>query len=226
MESVSYALYLTAISVAFLHTVLGPDHYLPFIVLSKARGWSAAKTYWITILCGVGHVLSSIVLGLIGIFFGVAIQKLTSIEAYRGDIASWLIIIFGLGYFIWGIIHSRKKAAHHHLLNVNGHHIHNEDLESGNINITPWVLFIIFVLGPCEPLIPLFIYPAAHGSMLDVVMVTGIFSIITISTMLGLVIAGRKGLELISFKKLQQYMHAVAGMVIFLCGISIQFLGL
>ena len=27
---------VTAISIGFIHTLLGPDHYLPFIVLSKA----------------------------------------------------------------------------------------------------------------------------------------------------------------------------------------------
>ena len=28
---------LTAISLGFFHTLLGPDHYLPFIVMSKAK---------------------------------------------------------------------------------------------------------------------------------------------------------------------------------------------
>ena len=28
---------VTAISIGFIHTVLGPDHYLPFIVLSQGK---------------------------------------------------------------------------------------------------------------------------------------------------------------------------------------------
>jgi nickel/cobalt transporter (NicO) family protein len=36
----------------FLHTLLGPDPYLPCIALGEARKWSMAKTAWITVLCG------------------------------------------------------------------------------------------------------------------------------------------------------------------------------
>ncbi|MCM8815199.1 MAG: hypothetical protein NC937_01660 [Candidatus Omnitrophica bacterium] len=30
-------------SLGFIHTVLGPDHYLPFIVLARAGKWSKKK---------------------------------------------------------------------------------------------------------------------------------------------------------------------------------------
>ena len=30
--------------------------------------------------------------------------------------------------------------------------------------VTTWSLFIIFILGPCEPLVPLMIVPALAGS--------------------------------------------------------------
>ena len=33
------ALCVTAASIGFLHTLFGPDHYLPFIVMAKAKGW-------------------------------------------------------------------------------------------------------------------------------------------------------------------------------------------
>jgi len=49
-------LLLTAMSVAFVHTLSGPDHYLPFMMIAKARNWSLAKTSWVTVLCGLGHV--------------------------------------------------------------------------------------------------------------------------------------------------------------------------
>lgn len=34
----------TALSIGFIHTIVGPDHYLPFVVMSKARNWSLSKT--------------------------------------------------------------------------------------------------------------------------------------------------------------------------------------
>jgi hypothetical protein len=53
-----WILIATAASIGFFHTILGTDHYLPFIVMSKARNWSMVRTAVITSLCGLGHVLS------------------------------------------------------------------------------------------------------------------------------------------------------------------------
>ena len=82
MNNESLLLMITAITIGFIHTILGPDHYLPFLVLSKARKWSISKTLGITFLCGLGHVLSSIVLGIIGITLGIAVFKLEAIESF------------------------------------------------------------------------------------------------------------------------------------------------
>jgi len=83
---------VTAISIGFIHTILGPDHYLPFIVLSEAKKWNLRKTMFITFLCGLGHVLSSVVLGLIGIAVGISVKKLIknsftdNFESYHDEI--------------------------------------------------------------------------------------------------------------------------------------------
>jgi hypothetical protein len=63
---------LSAAAIAFFHTMLGPDHYLPFIAMSRAQGWSLARTATITTLCGAGHVLSAVLLGMVGIALGLA----------------------------------------------------------------------------------------------------------------------------------------------------------
>ena len=68
-------LMISAASLGFLHTLLGPDHYLPFIVMGKARRWSIWKTGGITIACGIGHIGSSVLLGLVGIALGIAVKK-------------------------------------------------------------------------------------------------------------------------------------------------------
>ena len=58
-------LMVTAASIGFLHTLLGPDHYVPFIMMSWARRWSAAKTALITLVCALGHRAGSVILGLV-----------------------------------------------------------------------------------------------------------------------------------------------------------------
>lgn len=69
-------------------------------------------------------------------------------------------------------------------------------------------------------------YPVAKGDMMTVVIVTFIFGLTTISTMLGIVLASSYGLAKLPFGKLEKYSHALAGLAILLCGGAIKFLGL
>lgn len=228
----------TAASIGFVHTALGPDHYLPFVMMARVRNWSLTKTSWITILCGSGHVLSSVVLGLIGVFLGAELMKLEFFEAYRGEVAAWLLIGFGLAYSIWGIHRAIKNKPHSHIHTHEGgvvhdhththssDHAHVHDQRSTAKDLTPWILFTVFVLGPCEPLIPLLMYPAAKSSLGGMFLVTGIFAVTTIVTMLGIVILGTWGIGFAKLGKLERYTHAIAGGTICLSGLAIMFLGL
>ena len=83
----------TAATIGVLHTLIGPDHYLPFLAMAGARRWSLRRTLSVTTLCGVGHVLSSVVLGFVGIALGVAVSRLEGFEAVRGDLAAWMLTI-------------------------------------------------------------------------------------------------------------------------------------
>ena len=65
---------LSALSLGFLHTLFGPDHYIPFIAMAKAGKWTKKKTLWVTALSGLGHVVGSVILGLLGIALGVALN--------------------------------------------------------------------------------------------------------------------------------------------------------
>jgi sulfite exporter TauE/SafE len=234
----------TAATLGFVHTLLGPDHYLPFIVMAKARNWSLLKTMFITFLCGIGHVLSSVVLGLIGVAFGIAVLKLEAIETARGDIAAWLLIIFGFAYTVYGIhLALRGKPhthSHAHLSGDNHDHYHDHSGEHSHVHtdeaahsprssrdvLTPWILFTIFVFGPCEPLIPIIMYPAAKHHTGAVIAVAAIFSLVTISTMIAIVSLSTFGLSRIKLSRFERYSHALAGFSVLLCGGAIKFLGL
>jgi len=236
MDSSLTLLSITAVSLGFLHTILGPDHYLPFIVLSQAKGWSVRKTMIITFLCGLGHVLSSVVLGIVGIAVGISVNRLVSVESYRGNIAGWLFIAFGLVYMVISIRNLIKKHRHTHShFHFGGHkheheHDHSEEHthihEEKTVSTTPWVLFLIFVFGPCEPLIPILMYPAAKNNISGAVIVSVLFSLVTIGTMMSIVFAFKLGLSRINLKPIEKYNHLIAGSIIFFSGIAIQFLGL
>ena len=93
---------------------MGPDHYLPFIALSKARGWSFPKTLMWVIICGCGHVWSSVLLGLGGAAIGWSLNKVKWLENVRGGIAGWALLVFGLVYGIWGLYKAYKNNPHKH----------------------------------------------------------------------------------------------------------------
>ena len=238
----------TAASLGFIHTVIGPDHYLPFIVIGRARGWTLRKTLFVSFLAGLGHILSSVVLGFLGIALGIAVARLEGVESTRGEIAAWLLIGFGLAYFVWGMRRAwkGKPHTHPHLHGPDGphehphgpdglhEHVHSHEIgehahphgEGGKANITPWVLFTIFVFGPCEPLIPLVMYPAARHSTAGVALVAAAFGLVTIATMLVIITAASWGARFVRLGRLERYSHALAGLMIFVSGLAVQFLGL
>jgi hypothetical protein len=251
-------LLVTAASIGAVHTLLGPDHYLPFVALSRARSWSHGRTAAITVACGVGHVLGSILIGAIGIAAGTGIDRLVHIEAWRGDVAAWLLFGFGLAYLAWGVKRALRGGTHSHShVHADGtRHSHDHDhrlaphvhpheeaapVAAGLTFVpaprpagraaalaTPWTLFVIFVFGPCEPLIPVLMYPAAQADWGAVAAVAAVFAAATLCTMLAVVFAIRRGLDALGAHAhgMERWSHAIAGATLSACAAAIIFLGL
>lgn len=240
-------LVLTAFSVGFLHTILGPDHYVPFVAMARSNKWTARKTVLITSLCGLGHIVGSVLIGTVGILLGAAVFQFESIESFRGDTAAWLLIGFGLAYLSWGVVRAVRDIPHTHLHSHDDgtvhSHLHKHDLEhrhlhesvqieeencsnpkqSNKRSLTPWILFLIFAFGPCEVLIPLLMYPAAEANTFAIIAVVAAFSIATIFTMVTAVMLIVYGMNFVRLPNLHRYSHAVAGFAVLLCGVLVKF---
>lgn len=230
-------LLVSALSIGVFHTLLGPDHYIPFVAMARVGEWSRRKALMVTALCGVGHVAGSVILGMVGIAFGFSLSRLEVFESTRGSVAAWALMVFGALYAVWGIRRAMRGKTHSHLhAHPNGtfhqhehahggEHLHPHPQQTGS-KMTPWVLFVIFLLGPCEALIPLLMVPAATESWSTLLLVTGTFGAATVLTMVGLVFASLEGLQRVRLPRAQRYGHALAGIVILLCGVAIEFIGL
>lgn len=231
-----------AASIAFVHTLFGPDHYLPFVAVGKARGWNLSKTALVTLICGLGHSVGSILLGFVGVYASGYVTGLLNIESVRGDVAAWSLMAFGILYFAWGMRKAYKNKSHSHWHThadgIRHNHPHNHHNDHAHVHaekapekasmkiFAPWALFIIFVLGPCEPLIPLMMVPAAEGNMMGVVMTVGVFTAVTVATMFTVVMLSSWGLKSVSFNGLQKYSHAFAGGTISACAFGMLAFGL
>ncbi len=231
---VTTSVVLAAAGVAFIHTVFGPDHYLPFVMLARARNWSVARTAVITTICGLGHVASSVLLGGIGLALGIAVAKIEGVEGGRGDLAAWALVAFGTAYTLWGIRsalryrHGIETHDHHGHVHIHTHGDNPHGHDSANVDskTTFWALFVIFVLGPCEPLIPLFVLPASRGAWGMAAIAALVFALVTISTMVTLVVLGLYGVKRLPLGPLERWSHALAGSVVAASGMAIIFLGL
>jgi sulfite exporter TauE/SafE len=228
----------TAAAIACIHALVGVDHSVPFIVLGRARGWSLLRTLSITGLCGAAHVGASVAIGLVGVALGVALERLTTLDSVRGDLAAWLMIAFGLAYScraIWRHLRNRRHehphshldgTVHDEMHNHHGEHLHPHGVEWKNPTV--WVLFLIFAFGPCEALIPLMMAPAMSGSWGTLILVVGVFAGVTLATMLGLVATGFLGLSLSPRRLtlLGQHGEALAGLAIATSGGAVLLFGI
>ncbi len=235
MDGTLWSLLAAAAGVGATHALLGPDHYLPFIFLARARGWSAKRTAGITAVFGAAHVLSSLLLGSIGLLAGLLAARLEALEAVRGSLAAWALIGFGIAYAAWGLRrtvrdtgglepHSHGRSVHLHTHGDRPHAHRQLHGETGSVSF--WTLFAIFVLGPCEPLIPLLALPASRGRWDWVLWTVLVFGVATVASMVGMTLAGLAGLKPLLAQRLQRWSHALAGAVIAFSGLAILLLGL
>lgn len=231
----------TAAALGFLHTILGPDHYVPFVAMAKAQAWSRLRTAVVTSLCGLGHVGSSVVIGGVLVAAGMAFTEWdgsgwAAMHESRGSIAAWLLMGVGAAVLLWGgfrILRGRTHThahphedgtVHTHPHGHAGEHMHVHDSRARRL--TPWVLFAIFVFGPCESLIPLMLAGWAAGGLGGTVLVALTFSAATVLTILGTVAVLMAGISRIPLGHLERWSTAVAGVSLILCGAAIRWLGL
>jgi len=227
----------TTAAVAVAHTLLGPDHYLPFVAMARARRWPRAKTIRITLLCGLGHVAGSVLLGFVGVGLGLSLASLSEFESLRGSLAAWALIMFGLVYAAWGIraatrnerhshwhAHTDGSSHHHEHGHHTGHvHVHERGAFGG---VTGWALFAALALGPCEPLLPMMLYPAAAGSPAQIAAVVAVFAAFTLATMVGAVLLATAGVDRVGPLRGARFAHVIAGLLVSGCGVAIRLAGL
>lgn len=223
----SLILVSTAALVAATHTLI-PDHWLPYVAMSRGKGWSTGKTMRVTAIGAAIHLVTTAIIGLLLGFVGVAIINVISGKAdFIGGI---LLLAFGL-YFTWkgwkaykfGGGHSHAGHSHphphphdhedEHEHNCEGHsHSHGEKVEKSD-----FALGAILGARPCAEAIPIFLAASSIGLTSSVLAVAA-WVIATLASMLGIVWLSLKGLEASKLKILDRFGELGAGLVIVLVG--------
>lgn len=153
----------TGFTVAFFHAAI-PTHWLPFVLVAKARGWGRPKTLAVTVLAGLGHVAITSLLGLAIAWFGFQLDEQVG-EAFP-FVAAGLLFAFA-GFYFWrqllgrGIMHHHPPGSRHHAgehcgANHDGSHWDDElkDTPIVSNKAGEWAaisgLLVMLTLSPCE----------------------------------------------------------------------------
>lgn len=148
---------VVAAGVGVLHTLLGPDHYLPLVGLAHERGYSRRKLAAATLLFGAVHVGTAALLALLCAKFTPALVEIVaSADRARAIFCGVMLMAFGIGLL-------RRLRV-------------KPDGSSSRASTT--VLGALAILGPCEWMWPAM--TAGHGSIGATI---AAFSIATLATM-------------------------------------------
>src|SRR5690606_17746735 len=101
-----------------------PTHWVPFVLVGRARGWTRARTLGVTLAAGSGHVLLTGLLGLLIAIFGFTVEE--HIGHWFPLLTAGLLFVVA-GYFGWrqwtgrGICHHHPPGTHHAPSEACGH---------------------------------------------------------------------------------------------------------
>lgn len=118
------------VAVGILHTMV-PDHWVPITVLARQHGWSRAETARAAAQAGLGHVVSTLIIG--GIIWVLGVATAQRFGGIADTLSSVALIGFGGWFVIAGLreLH-HARGDHHHGHDHGHHHHHDHDHDHGH----------------------------------------------------------------------------------------------
>ncbi|HVS52705.1 MAG TPA: hypothetical protein VHD62_10140 [Opitutaceae bacterium] len=223
----------TGFTVAFFHAAI-PTHWLPFVLVARARGWGRAKALSVLALAGLGHVGLMTLLGLAIAWFGFQLDD--AVGARLPWIAGGLLVAFGFFYF-WrqwsggGICHHHPPGGQHradeHCADEHEHSHWQEELEQSPL-VAPssgdWTaiagLFVMLTLSPCEGFLPVYLSGVHFGwrgfFLLSAILAAATFTAMALFTWLALV-----GFEKFRVQFFERYEAGLLGTLFMMLGVLV-----
>lgn len=200
-----------AILAAITHSLV-PDHWVPYVVVSRAHHWSRRRTVLMAAVGALAHLLSTAAVGLVlGFFFQRFLETGgEAIERYTG----FLVIGIGL-WFLW---RGRRARTGHTHAEVCGHG--EREAEEGD----SLLLGALFGLRPCVEALPIFLAAASRGFLPAALSVAG-WAVASVAGMVGIVYFGRNRLERLRLGWLEKHAESLAGTTIIAVGLGVLLLG-
>ncbi len=105
------ALLLGTLSISTLHALI-PSHWLAFAIVGRTERWTVGRTLAVTVAAGVGHILITVILGVLVATAGKALVRSVP-EAAEHTIAAVVLIALGI-WFALPSLRGHGGCHHHH----------------------------------------------------------------------------------------------------------------
>ena len=221
MNEAGIALVFTTVATAVVHTLI-PDHWLPFVLVSRSQGWTLRQTLLLTTASAMLHVFVSVTLGVIVAGVGRSAEAVVGFAEGLEWLGGAMLVLFGIVYMLWfllrgGHVHSFGLHPHHGSLGRSGD---KPGHTSRAKRLTGFTLALIVGFNPCILVIPI-VYGAVQVSEMTLAAVVLAFGLTTVLTMVGSTLLGLRGASRLTSTFLTRYGEALSGALIALTGVAV-----
>jgi hypothetical protein len=193
---------------AFLHAAL-PTHWLPFVLVGRAQGWTMTRTLGAVGAAGIAHIISTAVVGALIVAAGLALDQW--VAGLLPHLSAALLLLFGAFYLV--------RAAVRRPVGANG-----ATMELAEPTVTHaaafWGLVVMLAVSPGEVLLPIYMSSAQEGPMV-LILLTLVFLAGTLLGMGVFTALARAGASLLRLERWARYEGAILGLALIGLGLLI-----
>ncbi len=194
--------------VAFLHAVL-PTHWLPFVLVGRAQGWSAGMTMAAVVAAGLAHVATTAVVGGLIALAGLAL------EGWVSGLLPWLsaalLFAFGLFYLVRATIRRPVLAG-------------GPDVQTPEPRVSDRTAFLglvaLLAVSPGEVMLPFYLSSADQGAAA----LTALTAAFALGTVLGMGLftaIARAGASILRLERWARFEGAILGLALIGVGLLV-----
>jgi nickel/cobalt exporter len=193
---------------SLLHALI-PNHWAPVLAVARSEGWSARRAVGVTVVAGLAHVLSTLV---VGVLLGALGWRLSEQYSQIAEfLAPTLLVCIGLIYALTG-----RHHAHTHT--DPGPAVLGAERSQPRARLVLGLAATMF-LAPCLEIQTFFLAAGAH-SPTAIGMVAGVYLVVTIAGMAGLVAMAYHGLQHMKLGRLARHERLLTGAVLVFVGVA------
>ena len=187
------------------------------IAIGKTEKWTQRQTMLATVITGFAHTLSTVI---VGVVVGLIGYKLSASYGFISEIIAPSILV-GLGAVY--LILDFTGSHHHHSENGHNHQPTIEKSRRSKWTAILTSLSIAMFLTPCIE-IEAYYFQAGTTGWTGIFIVSAVYVLITVVTMLILVCLGMKGINSFKSHFLEHHEKVITGIVLIALGLLAFFL--